>query len=103
MCSASSALGRRRRRCCSARLIASSACARSALPSATARLRRQRAVADAADRAAFGAAQELGLVPGPQLQQRGAVPSGSRASKSGSGLRCAYLFQGHTSWQSSQP
>jgi hypothetical protein len=26
----------------------------------------------AADRAAFGAAQELGLVPGPQLQQRGA-------------------------------
>jgi len=29
--------------------------------------------------------------------------SGSRESKSGTLLRCAYLFQGQTSWQSSQP
>jgi len=35
-------------------------------------------VADAPDRAAFGAAQELGLVPGPQLQQRGAFQRRTR-------------------------
>ena len=32
-----------------------------------------------------------------------APSSGARASKSGKGLSLAYLFQGHTSWQSSQP
>ena len=35
-------------------------------------------MADAADGAAFGAAQEFGLVPGPQLQQRGAVQRRAR-------------------------
>ena len=60
-------------------------------------------VADAADRAALGAAQELGLVPGPELEQRRRGQAPARASKSASGLRCANLFHGQTSWQSSQP
>jgi hypothetical protein len=57
--------------------------------------------ADAADGAAFGAAQEVGLAPAPQ-RSSWPLPS-PRASKSGSGLRCANLFHGQASWQSSQP
>jgi len=41
-------------------------------------------VADAADRTALGAPQELGLAPGPQLQQR-RIRHASRGSKSASG------------------
>ena len=60
-------------------------------------------VADAADRAAFGAAQELGLVPGPQRQQRGAGPRRAGVEVGQRSLRRAYLFHGQASWQSSQP
>ena len=41
--------------------------------------------------------------PRPTARAATARRTPSRASKSGSGLRCAYLFQGQTSWQSSQP
>ena len=59
-------------------------------------------VADAADRRAFGAAQEFLFAPGEQLDKRGAVESVADM-KSGSALLRANLFQGQTSWQSSQP
>ena len=77
--------------------------ARSALPSATARLRCQRSWPMRRIALPSVRAQELGLAPVPQLQQRRLGRTASRTSKSGSGLRCAYLFHGHTSWQSSQP
>jgi hypothetical protein len=101
MCSATSASAAPRAACSAVRSAGSSLAAQG-----IARHHRQVAPpalpADAADRAAFGAAQEPGLVPGPQRDQRGAR-SGWRASKSGSVERCAYLFQGQASWQSSQP
>jgi hypothetical protein len=58
-------------------------------------------MADAADRAALGAAQKLGFVPGQQLHQA-ARQAGARVEVR-QRWRWANLFQGQTSWQSSQP
>jgi hypothetical protein len=78
---------------------------RSALPRATARrrLRSQRAWPMRRIGAALGAVQELGLAP-----VRNSVTSCWRRHalariESRQRAALAYLFQGHTSWQSSQP
>jgi len=90
------------RRACNASTIDASKHARSALPSATAMLRCQRtwpmrriALPSVARR--NSASLQL------HSSSSEAAPNGARASKSATSAGCAYLFHGHTSWQSSQP
>ena len=101
MCSRTSAVAPARR-ASSAATISGSGRARSALPSATARLRCQRSWP--MRRIALpSVARRKSSSLHAQSSSSVASAKAARPSKSASGLACAYLFHGQTSWQSSQP
>jgi hypothetical protein len=59
-------------------------------------------MADAAYGAALGVSQKIFFAPRHTASKVWSV-NAARSSKSGKAERWAYLFQGQTSWQSSQP
>ncbi len=101
MCSRNSGLAASRR-AASAPTIAASPLARSALPSATAQLRCQRSKPMRRIALPSVARRNSASSHAHSVSSSGASSAG-RTSKSASGLALANLFQGQTSWQSSQP